>query len=224
MRDLLSKIPFLNSIAIYFNLISPFKKFSGSENYWKHRYQSGKTSGAGSYHKLAEFKANILNEFVKDNDIKTIIEYGCGDGNQLTLSEYQSYAGFDVSPIAIAQCKKIFVDDKTKSFKLINEYTNEKAQLTLSLDVIYHLIEDEVFNAYMKLLFDSSEKFVIIYSSNTDKQLKPQAAHVKHRNFSSWIEHNSTWQLVKRIPNKYPYSGNNHDGSLADFYIYENRP
>ncbi len=36
----------------------------------------GKNSGAGSYNELAEFKANVLNDFVRENDIQTVIEYG----------------------------------------------------------------------------------------------------------------------------------------------------
>src|SRR5437899_4317923 len=54
-------------------------------------------SGLGSYDKLAEFKAEVLNGFVKENTIKSVIEYGCGDGNQLKFAEYPSYLGFDVS-------------------------------------------------------------------------------------------------------------------------------
>ena len=40
------------------------KTFPGSEEYWKKRYNSGGHSGDGSYNKLAEFKAKILNNFV----------------------------------------------------------------------------------------------------------------------------------------------------------------
>ena len=103
----------------------------------------------------------------------------------------------------------------------MDAYANETAELTLSLDVIYHLIEDDVFFSYMKRLFDSSEKFVIIYSSNTDKQVKLQAGHVKHRKFSKWIERKPEWQLIQHIPNRYPYTGNDQEGSFAEFYIYE---
>jgi hypothetical protein len=38
--------------------------------------------------------------------------------------------------------------------------------LELSLDVIYHLVEDEVFDAYMRSLFAHAGRFVVIYSSN----------------------------------------------------------
>lgn len=223
MKKLIKSNTILNSIAkyIYFNFFYPFKSFSGSEAYWKQRYKSGGTSGAGSYANLAKFKADVLNTFVKEHNITYVIEYGCGDGNQLKLSHYPKYCGFDVSPDAISQCKKKFSGDETKSFKLLDEYKNDTAQLTLSLDVIYHLVEDGVFDNYMTRLFDSSKRYVIIYSSNTDIQEKLQAAHVKHRKFSEWIDRKPEWKLLQHIPNIYPYSGSDQDGSFADFYIYE---
>ena len=223
MKDLIKKIPILRSIAkaVYFTVIAPTKSFPGSEDYWKKRYQSGGTSGAGSYGRLAQFKAEVINEFVRDKQISSVIEYGCGDGNQLGLSEYPSYIGFDVSPDAITQCRNKFANDGSKSFKLISAYANETAQLTLSLDVIYHLTEDEVFNTYMKQLLDSSTRFSIIYSSNTDKQSRIQAPHVKHRNFSQWIDENRPeWKLMRHIPNRYPYSDDEQAETFADFYLY----
>ena len=223
VKNLIKRVPVFNSIAkfFYFIFIAPFRSFSGSKNYWQRRYSSGGNSGAGSYHKLAKFKAEVLNGFVTDKRIESIIEYGCGDGNQLKLLAYPSYTGFDVSPEAIAQCNKIFSNDKTKTFSLMDDYAGKSAQLTLSLDVIYHLVEDDVFFAYMDRLFDTSEKFVIIYSSNTDNQKKLQAVHVKHRHFSKWIERKAQWTLLEHIPNRYPYAGDDQEGSFADFYFYE---
>lgn len=224
MKDLIKKIPFLSFIAriIYFFFLKLFKLFPGSKGYWEKRYESGRTSGDGSYGRLAQFKAEIINGFVIDKQISSVIEYGCGDGNQLRLSEYPSYIGFDVSRAAISQCRHTFANDETKAFNLVDEYVNEKAQLTLSLDVIYHLTEDEVYYTYMKQLFNSSTKFVGIYSSNTDEQARFQAPHVRHRNFSKWIEENRPeWKLIQNIQNKYPYSGDEKEGSFADFYFYE---
>jgi len=195
------------------------KPFPGSEDYWIQRYHSGRNSGAGSYNKLAEFKAEIINDFVKDNNVKTIIEYGCGDGNQLKFAEYPTYIGFDISTKAIELCQDIFQHDKTKSFRLMTEYRGETAQLTLSLDVIYHLIEDEIYYSYMERLFNSSERFVIIYSSDYDGE---QEYHEKRRQFTKLVNTNEPhWKLIRHIPNRFPYNGKNEEGSLSDFYIYE---
>jgi len=223
MKTVIKKLPVIRTIAraVYFALVSPFRSFPGSDEYWKQRYRSGGASGAGSSRKLAEFKAEVLNGFVADRQIKTVAEYGCGDGGQLRLSKYPSYVGFDVSPEAISQCKNIFANDETKTFKLIEEYADERAELTLSLDVIFHLTEEDVFLAHMERLFGSSERFVIIYSSNTDKQARFQAPHVRHREFTKWVERRPEWRLMQHVPNRYPYAGDEQVGSFADFYIYE---
>ena len=172
------------------------------------------------------FKAGIINNFVKNNKITSIIEYGCGDGNQLRFSEYPQYIGFDISQKAISLCEEIFYNDSNKIFKLMREYSGETAQLTLSLDVIYHLIEDDIFYHYMERLFNSSEQFVIIYSSNTDSNIRNEDPHVKHRSFEKWIEDTyqlkkCQWRLIHHIPNKFPFTGDYDKGSLADFYIYK---
>jgi len=119
---------------------------------------------------LAEYKARILNEFVAQKAIETVIDYGCGDGNQLRLASYPDYTGYDVSQNAISLCREIFAHDVTKRFKLIRDYSGEIARLTISLDVIYHLVEDKIFEDYMNRLFDSAQAYVIIYSSNSDDQ------------------------------------------------------
>lgn len=224
MKNLINKVPVLRSLfkAIYFRVIAPFHSFSSSEDYWQKRYKSGGLSGTGSYDELAAFKAEVLTRFIEDENVHSVIEFGCGDGNQLTLINLPGYLGFDISPDALDRCKKLFTDDDSKAFKLISDFANENAELTLSLDVIYHLVEDQVFDQYMHRLFMSAQRFVIIYSSNTDQQVKYQAAHVRHRNFSSWIEtHKPEWILIQHIPNKYPTIGVEPGAPAADFFIYE---
>ena len=203
-------------------LLKQCHPFTGSKAYWNRRYEKGGNSGIGSYGKLAEFKAEVLNNFVKEERISTIIEFGCGDGNQLRLTEYPSYIGFDISKNAVSLCRNIFEGDERKIFKLMDEYAGEMAELTLSLDVIYHLVEDAVFIKYMERLFNSSEKFVVIYSSNMEDQRAHQAPHVRHRRFSTWIQENKPqWKFRTHIPNKYPLTNDGEQGSFADFYIYE---
>lgn len=200
--------------------------FNGSQEYWESRYAKGKTSGEGSYGKFAQFKADILNSFVAENEINSVIEFGCGDGNQISLAAYPNYIGLDVSKTVITRCKERFDKDKSKSFFLYessvfaDQQLTLKAELSLSLDVIYHLVEDKVFEIYMHHLFGAAEKFVIIYSSDTDKQ--SHFAHVKHRDFSKWIAQNlPQWKLLRQIHNKYPSDVVWGGGPCADFFIYK---
>src|SRR5438874_1182973 len=122
--------------------------FPGSASYWEQRYRSGGDSGAGSYGRLADFKAEILNRFVASHGVESVIEFGCGDGNQLSLARYPNYIGLDVSASAIQMCKKRFVEDSSKSFFLyhpdcfVDRQGIFASDLSMSIDVIYHLVED----------------------------------------------------------------------------------
>jgi len=49
-----------------------------SKDYWNERYSLGGNSGAGSYGRLARYKANIINGVVSENSISRVIEYGSG--------------------------------------------------------------------------------------------------------------------------------------------------
>ena len=103
----------------------------------------------------------------------------------------------------------------------MEEYSNETAELTLSLDVIFHLIEDNVYAAYMNRLFDSSEKYVAIYSSDTEDNPENYSRHFRNRNFSQWVaENKKEWRLHSHVKNKYPFTGDPKVGSLSDFYFY----
>lgn len=198
--------------------------FRSTAQYWEDRYAKNGDSGAGSYGRLADFKADVVNDFVSRNNVASVIEFGCGDGNQLSLSDYGQYIGIDISESSIERCRARFEKDKTKRFEHISDYQGERAELSLSLDVIYHLVEDETFERYMKNLFDSAERYVIAYSCDTvDPSIR--AAHVEPRKFTEWVSSNRPdFELIERIPNRYPYDPQAPDQtSSADFYVYERR-
>lgn len=199
-------------------------RWRGSAHFWERQYQAGGWSGAGSYNELATFKAEIINAFISSNNIQRAIELGCGDGNQLSLIDYPEYLGFDVSETALEKCRSRFSDDNTRSFKLMEHYAGETADLSLSLDVIYHLIEDPVYDQYMETLFDSSTRFVIVYSSNKKGQQEKMHLAVRHRQFTNWVDQNRPgWHLRDKIPNRYPIERYPYPkGSFSDFYIFEN--
>lgn len=199
-------------------------RFGNSSRYWEQRYARGGTSGAGSYGRLAQFKAEFLNDFVERRGIQSVVELGCGDGHQLSLARYPSYLGFDVAPTAIELCTRRFAADTSKRFVLHDSQRDpppvQVADLALSLDVIYHLVEDEVFDAYMRHVFSSAKRYVIIYASNDE--LPSPAPHVRHRRFTDWIRlHQPAWRAESHIPNRYPVSlTDGGEVSFADFFVF----
>jgi hypothetical protein len=198
------------------------RPFPGSRAYWERRYAAGGDSGVGSYGRFAEFKAEVINAFVTEHAVQSVIELGCGDGHQLSLANYPRYLGFDVSETALRRCRERFAGDPTRSFEPMEHYRGQRAELALSLDVLYHLVEDPVFEDYLRTLFGAAERYVIIYSSDTDERPPDGAAHVRHRRFSRWIEqHLRDWTLCQRIRNRHPYTGDYRTGSFAEFFIYQ---
>jgi len=198
------------------------RAFAGSAAYWEERYRKGGNSGAGSYAHFAEFKAEVLNAFVAEKSVASVIEFGCGDGNQLSLAKYPRYLGVDVSAAAVAKCRAMFTGDKTKTFATTADYAGQTADLALSLDVVYHLVEDDVFAAYMRTLFAAGERFVIVYASDYDGAPGETSSHVRHRKFTTWIAANEPkWELARHVPNRHPRKAGEKDGTPADFFIYE---
>jgi SAM-dependent methyltransferase len=168
-----------------------------SVTYWKNRYRNGGNSGSGSYGKLAEFKANSFNRFVEENDISSCIEYGCGDGNQLSLMKIDKYLGLDVSPDTIEAIAKKFEGDFGKEFEtydpikfeIFDRYT---ADISISMDVILHLIEESRYLDYLRNLFNSSNRFVGIFNTATDEQPAKMAIHNRFRDHRKWITKHAT--------------------------------
>ena len=222
MKAFIKGIPVIGPTLV--RLRQALVRFEGSSDYWEGRYETGGNSGAGSYGRLAEFKANFLNTFVEQHQIQSVIEYGCGDGAQLTLARYASYTGVDVSGKAVEMCRIRFADDTSKRFLEWNELAPDSvADLSLSLDVIYHLVEDATFEAYMQRLFASARRFVIVYSSN--KEEDSLVKHVRHREFTRWVARNEPeWCLHSTLKNAYPYDpANSETTSFADFYVFNPR-
>ncbi len=87
----------------------------------------------------------MLNAFVSEWNIRSVIEWGCGDGNQLSLADYPEYLGIDISEKAVEICRKKFDKDPRKKFLLTRDFGDQMAELTLSLDVLFHLVEEEVY-------------------------------------------------------------------------------
>jgi Methyltransferase domain len=216
VKSFVKNIPVIGPTVVRLHL--PFKT---SSDYWEKRYAKGGNSGVGSYGRLAEFKANFLNAFVEENHINSVIEYGCGDGSQLKLTRYPSYTGVDVSPRAVEICRALFATDHSKRFFHTDVVKQPMvADLALSLDVVYHLVEDSVFESYMHRLFDSSQRFVIVYSSNVDDATPSK--HVRHRCFTTWVEQNRPqWYVTSKMTNIYPFDpANAGETSVADFYVF----
>lgn len=201
------------------------RAFPGSALYWEGRYRGGGTSGHGSYGYLAEFKARVLNAFVEEQKIQSVVELGCGDGNQLALARYPAYLGLDVSETAVELCRRRFAGDPTKTFRCYGPGHPAPvggADLALSLDVVYHLVEDDVYARYLGDLCAAAKRFVIVYSTNRRQWLRRRNPHVRHRRFVDDVVERGDYRLVETVRNPHRHRTRTHrKRGKADFFIFQ---
>lgn len=216
VKDLVRPLPGARQVSMLRQRLA----YSDSATFWEQNYSQGLTSGTGSYGGLADGKRQFLNDLVRQRAVRSVIEFGCGDGNQLSLAEYPSYVGLDVSRTAIGLCQSRFAGDPSKSFFLYDGtcFTDRagvfSADLAMSLDVVYHLTEDATFEAYLTHLFAAGRRFVVVYSTNMEKTGTPP--HVRHRHFTPWVEANCPgWSLASVT------RGPNTERARADFFVFE---
>ena len=102
----------------------------------------------------------------------------------------------------------------TKTFIHADNIDNElKAELVLSCDVIYRLIEDDTYiKNIWKIFFSMSKKYVIIYGNNKDEN---PCVHVKFRIFTNYIETNFPGVVIKK------HIANKINPQSSSFYIYK---
>ena len=190
-----------------------------SAAYWERRYGAGGASGTGSEGRLAGFKAGFVNAFMRHNGVASLLDLGCGDGRQAALLDVANYVGVDVSPTTIARCRRRFAGDPRRRFQLADAPL-QPAELALSMDILFHLVEDTVFDTYLDRLFGSATRYVLVYASNVD--LAWPVPHVRHRAFTPLVAARfPDWRLAAHIPNLFPYDPARPDEtSFADFFVY----
>ncbi len=116
-------------------------------------------------------------------------------------SRLRTMSGSTCRPTALARCAARFPGRRFISPDALR--TAAPAELTLALDVIYHLIEDHVFAATMRTLFAWATRFVLIYASNLDAA--SPSPHVRHRRFTDHVAASEPdWRLLAHLPNPYP--------------------
>lgn len=190
--------------------------------YWEETYRSGETSGRGSYGVLAEFKAEVVNGLIQREGIHRVIEFGCGDGNQLQYMNYEDYLGVDVAASSVKRCASQFAKDSSKSFMLYTPglWINRgflQADLTVCLDVLYHITDETDFRNTLYDILHSSTAWVVLYTRLKENG-NPGIDTIQDRNLFEYLFDYPDFKVHEIIPRRYP------DQSSADFVILRRTP
>jgi len=119
---------------------------------WNNKDESIPLSGPGSTRESSKNIARLLEEFVYNNDIKSVVDLGCGDLTYMRHTKFFNdneiqYTGIDIVDSVLDMHSKNF---KNKSFykKDITKDPLPIAELVIIKDVIFHLHIDSVIRLF----------------------------------------------------------------------------
>lgn len=192
--------------------------------YWNRRYASGGNSGSGSRGKLVDFKAEVINSLIKEYNVLSLLDLGCGDGYQLKEYKVPLYYGYDISEEAIKLCEHQYKDDITKIFGIYGLHPLPIVDMAISMDVLFHITDTKLLEDYLNDLFGAANKIVVIYAYDYNASDKDKfSSHYQPVSFTPIIKNqHPEWTLVKSIKNIFPvklYGASN--GSYSDFYVWK---
>lgn len=176
-------------IQRFLHVILPNRQFDYA-TYWENRYRLGGNSGDGSYGSNARWKAELINSIYSANSLKSVVEFGCGDGAQLSDYKFSSYLGLDISPKAVDLCRSKFESDKSKNFSVITPHAShkiKKADLVICIEVLMHVTNEEDFIWTLSRIFESAADFVIILNPLGGPDVKRRSIHEEPRNLFLYL-------------------------------------
>lgn len=186
-----------------------------SYKYWENRYATGGNSGYGSYENFLTDKVKLLTQLVSDLGICSIADVGCGDCTILPHLTVERYVGYDISPTVINRHIQNN-SDVSHTFRLIHDPITEPFDMALSLDVIFHQVDDVDYNEYIRHLVNTNAKYILILTMN-DRILSTEhakAAHVKYRDVQKSALIHAHYVCIYTYP---------HTLDTSTYYLYKRK-
>lgn len=175
---------------------------------------------------LKEILLSIFGDGGETVGLPTVLDLGVGDGRQaLALSctgVVSNVTGFDISWHIVHHLKtqlNVTRHDCLErgplyvywydGFELPEMVKDQGYDVAISMQVVFHLLEDALYERYMDILFSFARHVVIIHAPDSQTQL-PAAAHehMRYRIFSNWVAKlHPEWILHHKvsIPSKFGF-------------------
>lgn len=193
------------------------ERFEGTAGYWERRYATGGSSGAGSVGEAAKAKANLVNAIVRGDGYTSVLDLGCGDGAVAAmLTGLRSYVGVDVSPTALrlartALALRTLPPGPTYRLLTWDRFRRDQttADLVISLEVVMHLVEDDLYRQYMAELFGRAHHGVLIQAPDGGGRWSG-VHHIRYRDWRADVP--AGWALAEQHPPA--------PGTVSPFYYF----
>lgn len=169
-------------------------------------------SGPGSLPELTVEYRELIKNVIQNNQIKTVLDYGCGDWQFSRLIDWNNliehYTGADVVPSLIDHHSKTFSSNKI-NFKLVDDsFKWEPVDLIICKDVLQHLPNTVIADILSNMR--SSSKFILLTndingpkgSLTLNKDCKPGDWRTLDFSIEPWniqCEKLLTWNVKNRV-------------------------
>lgn len=146
--------------------------------YWDDRWVNGPEC-PGSVGDQAMSKAAWLNSVIYDLDVRSLVDWGCGDGSQAALVNVGMYVGVEVAPSAWEAASVALATRDNCCIVLAppGQSITIRADMAVSMDVVFHLTADHEYEEWLARVFGSATKFVAVHG--TDYESVPNG-HMRH--------------------------------------------
>jgi len=103
----------------------------------------GHGSGHGSLPSVTKSYRALVEQFVREHNVRTVIDYGCGDWQSSRLIDWNGadYLGIDVVPALIERNQRLYASERVR-FQL--GYRGEQGDMLIAKHVLQHLPNDAV--------------------------------------------------------------------------------
>lgn len=161
--------------------------------YWDSRWRDGPPC-PGSNGDTAASKAAWLNAAVQDLDVRSIVDWGCGDGGQAALVNVGMYVGIEVAPSAweAASVALATRDNCCVVLAPPGQQITVRADMAVSMDVVFHLTDDREYEEWIARVFGSASRFVAVYGTDYDSVVN---GHMRHHEVTR--DAPADWSLIE---------------------------
>jgi len=179
------------------------------KEYWEQLYAQGGNSGSGSYGILGQFKARVVNDFIGQHEVRSVMEFGCGDGHQLQYMRYPKYLGVDIAASSVLRCMARYREDQTKSFLWYRPglFANRgylQADLVVCLDVLYHIIDETDYVNTLQDIYACSRRYIILYTKITPGDTPQTVMTIKDRDIFHYLNQFPSLTVLDTVEQPYP--------------------
>lgn len=164
--------------------------------YWIERYNRGGSSGAASYGRSAVARGQYISTLIRGYQCTHVIDFGCGDVDQVQQIKVPFYMGVDASSFIIRKC----IQHTHRCFRIATTVPSDRTDAILLLDMIKCLTDDFSYHEVLRTTFLHPTATIVIIAAK-DHNLW-ESSHIRHRGFSLHIA--ETYTDWTRIENREP--------------------